>query len=175
MSSTELLFGLEEMQLLLVERGLISSICSAGDLCNGSGQGCNFWKLIGGAERGNMLKVPSKSFMETDFTSYLINFLRNIVGAQLNIGGAQALPKRYKVTPMAAGDVKQLVEKFSLERTCFVFVSLCLFGVFFSIDKTVRKPAWSSDIYFVVGLGIPSLDLSTILRPLLLLLYASML
>ena len=72
-----------------------------------------------------MLKVPSKSFMATDFTSDLTHFLHNIVGAQ-------ALPKRYKVTPMAADDVKQLVEKFSLERTCFVFVSLCPFGVLFN-------------------------------------------
>ena len=71
--------------------------------------------------------------MSTDFTSDLTHFLHNIVGAQLNIGGAQALPKRYKVTPMAAGDVKQLVEKFSLERTCFVFVSLRLFGVLFNL------------------------------------------
>ena len=53
-----------------------------------------------------MYKVPSKSFMATDFTSDLTHFLHNIVGAQLNIGGAQTLPKRYKVTPMTAGDVK---------------------------------------------------------------------
>ena len=33
-----------------------------------------------------MLKVPSKSFMDTDFTSDSTQFLHNIVGADLNIG-----------------------------------------------------------------------------------------
>ena len=48
-----------------------------------------------------LLKVLTiKILLDTDFTSYLAHFLHNIVGAQLNIGGAQALPKGYKVTPM---------------------------------------------------------------------------
>ena len=38
--------------------------------------------------------------MDTEFTSNLAHFLHNIGGAQLNIGGAEALPKRYKVTHM---------------------------------------------------------------------------
>ena len=41
-----------------------------------------------------------KILLNTDFTSDLAHFLHNIVGAQLNIAGAQALPNRYKVTPM---------------------------------------------------------------------------
>ena len=36
-----------------------------------------------------------KILLDTDFTSDLDHFLHTIVGAQLNIGGAQALPKRY--------------------------------------------------------------------------------
>ena len=63
-------------------------------------QGCNFWKLIGGAERGQRAEGTIKILQETDFTSDLVHSLHNILGAQLNIEGAQALPKRYKVTPM---------------------------------------------------------------------------
>ena len=33
-----------------------------------------------------------KNLLDTDFTSDLAHFLHNIVGAQLNIGGAQAIP-----------------------------------------------------------------------------------
>ena len=63
-------------------------------------QGCNFWNLIGGTERGKDAQGSTiKILLDTDFTSDLAHFLHNIVGAQLNIGGAQALPKRYKVTP----------------------------------------------------------------------------
>ena len=67
-------------------------------------QDCNFWKLVGGAERGKYAQgryLPTiKSLLDTGFTSYLTHFLHNSVGAQLNIGSAQALTKRYKVTPM---------------------------------------------------------------------------
>ena len=51
-----------------------------------------------------MLKVLGKVLLDTDFTPDLPHFLHNIVGAQLNIGGAQALPKKYKVTPMLEGN-----------------------------------------------------------------------
>ena len=64
-------------------------------------QGCNFWKLIGGAERGKDAQGTIKILMDTDFTSDLAHFLHNIGGAQLNIGGNEALPKRYKVTPIS--------------------------------------------------------------------------
>ena len=63
-------------------------------------QGFNFWKLIEGAERGKDAQGTIKILMDTDSTSYLTHFLHNIVGAQLNFGGAQALLKRYTVTPM---------------------------------------------------------------------------
>ena len=44
-----------------------------------------------------MLKVPPKSFsICMDFTD-LAHFLHNIVGAQLNIGGAQALQRDIKL------------------------------------------------------------------------------
>ena len=50
-----------------------------------------------------MLKVPTiKILIGTDFSSNLTRFLVNVKGAQLNIGGAEALRKRYKVTPYAA-------------------------------------------------------------------------
>ena len=58
-------------------------------------QGCNFWKLIGGAERGKFAQGTIKIFLNTDFTSNLARFLHNIVGAQLNIGGVRALPEIY--------------------------------------------------------------------------------
>ena len=79
-----------------------------------SHQGCNFWKLIVGAEWGKDAQGTIKILLNTNFTSDLAHFLQNIVGAQLNIGGAQALPKRYTVTPMVAtakkcmGNVKQI-------------------------------------------------------------------
>ena len=57
-------------------------------------QGCNFWKLIGGAERGKDAQGTTKILLDTDLTSDLTHILRNIVGAKLNIGGALALPKR---------------------------------------------------------------------------------
>ena len=66
----------------------------------GHSQGCNFWKLIGGAERGNDAQGAIKILLDTDFISDLAYFPHNTMGAQLNIGGAQALSKRYKVTPM---------------------------------------------------------------------------
>ena len=54
-----------------------------------------------------MLKVPSKSLWKRIyFTSDLAPSLHNIGGAQLNIGGAVALPKRYNVTPMADSDTQ---------------------------------------------------------------------
>ena len=52
-------------------------------------QGCNFWKLIGGAERGKDAQGNIKILLDADFTSDLAHFLCNIVGAQLNIGAAQ--------------------------------------------------------------------------------------
>ena len=72
-------------------------------------QGCNFWKLIGGAERGKDAQGTIKILLNMDFTSYLAHFLHSIVGAQLNIEGAQVLPKRYKVTPMPSMTVVTLV------------------------------------------------------------------
>ena len=48
-----------------------------------------------GSERGKDAQGTIKILLDTDFTSYLAHFLHNIVGAQLNIRGAQALPKRY--------------------------------------------------------------------------------
>ena len=66
-------------------------------------QGCNFWKLIGGAERGKDAQGTIKILLDTDFTSDLAHFLHSIRGAQLNIGDAQALLERYEVTPMTAG------------------------------------------------------------------------
>ena len=80
-----------------------------------SAQGCNFWKLIGGAERGKDDQGTIKILMGTDFTSYLVHFLHNIGGAQLNIGGAQALSQRYKVTPMLAPEERY-------ERLLFVLL-----------------------------------------------------
>ena len=56
--------------------------------------------MIGGAERGKYAQGGIKILMDTDFFSHLDHFLHSIGGAQLNIGGAEALPKRYKVTPM---------------------------------------------------------------------------
>ena len=138
------------MQLLLVERGLISSICSAGDLCNGSGQGCNFWKLIGGAERGNMLKVPSKSFMATDFTSDLTHFLHNIVGAQLNIGvGVLRHSQRDIKLHLWQRAMSNSLLKSFLWRELVSFLCPCAFLEFCSIDETVHRPAWSSELYFL--------------------------
>ena len=58
---------------------------------------------MGGAEKGKDVQGTIKILLGTDFTSDLAHFLHNIVGAQLNIGGAQALPKRYKVTLMGGG------------------------------------------------------------------------
>ena len=49
-------------------------------------QGYNFWKLIGGAERGKDAQGTIKILLNTDFTSDLTHFLHNIVGVQLNIG-----------------------------------------------------------------------------------------
>ena len=63
-------------------------------------KGCNSWELIGGAERGKGVQGTIKILLDTDFTSDFVHFLHNIVGAQLNIGSVQALPRRYKVTPM---------------------------------------------------------------------------
>ena len=57
-------------------------------------QGCNFWKMIGGAERRKYAQDTIKILMGTDFTSDLAHFLHHIGGAQLCIGGAEALPKR---------------------------------------------------------------------------------
>ena len=55
---------------------------------------------MGGAEREKYAQGTIKILMDTDFTSDLAHFLHNIRGAQLNIGGGEALPKRYgKVTP----------------------------------------------------------------------------
>ena len=62
-------------------------------------QSCNFWELIGVVRGEKTLKVPSQSLF-TDFTSDLTHFLVNIGGVQLNIGSVEALPKRYKITPM---------------------------------------------------------------------------
>ena len=55
------------------------------------GQGCNFRKLIGGAERGKDAQGTIKILMDTEFTSDLAHFLHNIGGAQLNIGGTELL------------------------------------------------------------------------------------
>ena len=64
-------------------------------------QGCNFWKLIGSAERGKdaqcMYVLTSKILLDTNFTSTLTHFLHSIGGALLNIGGAQALPRDIKL------------------------------------------------------------------------------
>ena len=73
------------MQLLLVERGLISSSCSAGDLCNGSGR-CQ--------------TACCKHFLWVELV---------------------------------------------------LFLCPCAFLEFCSIDETVRRPAWSSELCFVVG------------------------
>ena len=54
--------------------------------------------MLGGAERGKDAQGAIKILLDTDFTSDLAQFLYNIGGAQLNIRGALALPKRYKVT-----------------------------------------------------------------------------
>ena len=69
--------------------------------------GLNFWKLVGGAQREKDAQGTIKNLLDTDFISDLAHFFHNIVSAQLNIvsaqlniGSAQALPNRYKVTPM---------------------------------------------------------------------------
>ena len=58
----------------------------------------NDWGVVRGEK---ILKVPSNSLcihLPTDFTSDFTRFLANNGGAQLNIGGAEALTKRYKIT-----------------------------------------------------------------------------
>ena len=60
--------------------------------------------MIGGAERGKDAQGTTKILLNTDFTSDLAHFFHSIVGGQPNVGGAQTLPKRYKVTPMGSGD-----------------------------------------------------------------------
>ena len=69
------------------------------DSGHGTDQGCNFWNLIGSAQWEMMFKYL-KILMDMDFTSDLPHFLANIRCAQLYIGGAEAPPKRFKVTPM---------------------------------------------------------------------------
>ena len=56
--------------------------------------------MVGGAERGKFAQGTIKILLGADFTSDLTQFLHNIADVQLNIRGAPALPKRYKVTPM---------------------------------------------------------------------------
>ena len=45
----------------------------------GNPQGCNFWKVIGGAERGKYAQGTINIFLDTDFTSDLARFFHNIV------------------------------------------------------------------------------------------------
>ena len=64
-------------------------------------QGCNFWKLIRGAERGKDAQGTIKILLDMDFTSDLAHFLHDIAVAQLNIGGAQAPQRDIKLHLMA--------------------------------------------------------------------------
>ena len=57
----------------------------------------NFWKLFEGGERGKDAQGTIKILMDTDFASDLAHFLRNIGGAQLNIGVAEALQRDIKL------------------------------------------------------------------------------
>ena len=61
---------------------------------------CNFSKSIGGRQRAKSAQDTIKIMMESDFSSNLTPFLTNIGGLNPRLGG-RALPKKYKVTPLA--------------------------------------------------------------------------